>query len=83
MLSYAKEAREYSGRVTLFRTRGASVLADSRNRSLHDNPFFGWDRLVSGEVEVHEVPGNHNTIMSHPFVEHVAARLRECLALIQ
>ncbi|HEX4960999.1 MAG TPA: amino acid adenylation domain-containing protein [Thermoanaerobaculia bacterium] len=82
MLHYAKEAPDYSGRVTLFRTQGASVLADSHDRTVHDNPFFGWDRLVSGEIEVHEVPGNHNTIMSHPFVEHVAARLRECLDLI-
>jgi amino acid adenylation domain-containing protein len=40
---------------------------------------LGWHRLVSGTVSVHEVPGNHVTMLTEPHVATLAARLDEAL----
>jgi thioesterase domain-containing protein/acyl carrier protein len=73
----------YPGGVTLFRPRldQAYVLAPGRvlDASLqyvyHDN---GWGRFA-GAVEVHEVPGSHDSMVLEPNVRVVAARLRACI----
>lgn len=36
-----------------------------------------WESLVSGEVTIHEIPGNHVTMMAPPQVEAIAHRLAE------
>jgi amino acid adenylation domain-containing protein len=40
---------------------------------------LGWSRVVSGRVTVHEVQGDHGTILRPPHVTAVAERVRECL----
>jgi aspartate racemase len=63
----------YRGRVTLFR--------------IHKQPFtrirdyeLGWRMRALGGVEVHLVPGDHETIMREPHVRELAAQLEECLS---
>ncbi len=61
-------AKPYQGKVTLFRVAGA------------DDPTLGWDRWVRQGVEVHEVPGEHDSMVLEPHVQALAERLSACLA---
>lgn len=40
-----------------------------------------WERLMPG-ARIHEVPSDHNSILRSPYVEQVAADLREALAAV-
>ncbi len=64
--------RPYSGRVHLF---GA---ADSLRESTEDLTL-GWRRWGLEQIEVHEVPGNHHTMLRAPYVDTLAERLRTLL----
>jgi aspartate racemase len=63
---------EYSGRVTLFRACDAGLRRDN-------DPQMGWGQLALGGVDVHEIPGNHETILAEPNVRVLAEKLRKCL----
>jgi thioesterase domain-containing protein len=67
------KAQPYPGRVTLFRA------ADSWEESGR-GPYLGWDHVAVRGVEVHEVPGDHVTLLEEPHVRVLAARLKTCLA---
>jgi len=43
------------------------------------DPDRGWGRLAGQEVEVHELPGDHYTLLREPGVERLAALLNERL----
>ncbi len=67
----------YEGRLTLIRAAGpasAPPAAGARR-----DPTLGWGRLAAA-VEVHEVPGEHETMVLPPQVAAVAERLRRCLS---
>lgn len=62
--------RPYDGDIALFL---ASDLTSDYD--LHD----GWRELVRGEIETHEIPGNHINIIKPPHVEALATQLRYCI----
>lgn len=68
--------RTYPGRLTLLRTVAGWPLAA-------DDPLLGWGRLVTGGVEVHEVPGSHLKITEEPYVGILAQKLRASLDRVQ
>ncbi len=73
--TYAKRSyvpRTYPGRVTLFK---------ASDRSLKDveNPTLGWDKVAASGVDIHQVPGNHYTLIRNPHVQVLAEQLRVCL----
>jgi len=60
--------RPYGGRVTVL-----------MNEEWHGSVLtLGWARVAAGGVEVHKIPGNHDTYFTHN-IEAVAERLRQCL----
>jgi thioesterase domain-containing protein len=73
----------YPGTVNLFRPRldkafvvgGGRVVNSSMQYVNHDN---GWGPFV-GAITVHEVPGNHDSMVLEPNVRVMAARLRACI----
>ncbi len=65
-------ARPYPGRITLFR-------AEDRLGGHERDPFLGWQQVARGGLDVHEVPGNHGTLIREPHVRVLAQRLRGCL----
>lgn len=80
---------EFHGPVTLFRPeeevdeflfgddpRDPAWKAERRIR----NRLKGWDRLVTGDVELRIVPGNHFSMLRDPNVQVLAEQLRECAA---
>jgi aspartate racemase len=60
----------YSGNVTLFLASDLTADYDLQE---------GWRELVTGEIEVHEIPGNHINIIKEPHVGALAEKLRSCL----
>jgi thioesterase domain-containing protein len=62
----------YTGRATFFRSSDGPVKED------HPDPAKAWGRLIDG-LEVHPVPGNHNTMLREPHVRVLAERLKICL----
>jgi thioesterase domain-containing protein len=70
----AHRAAPYPGRVTLIRARTRPLL-----RPLVD-PALGWGAVAAGGVSVHEVPGNHMTMLARPHAAAFAALLQAVLA---
>lgn len=65
------------------RPSGCSItLFRCATRALGDHPDYqmGWRHLAGGGVIVHEVPGDHLSMMSEPHVEVLAQKLSTCLA---
>ena len=69
-LKYAP--RPYAGKVTLFR-------ATIQPLGIVPEPTLGWDRYVTGELEIHDVPGHHGSIVTEPFVRVLAEKLVQCM----
>ncbi len=78
------ETRPYAGSVALFRPplqiahqlgAGRAISAD-RDFLYPDN---AWGRYLSGELEVHEVPGDHDSMVLEPSVRVLAGKLRAYL----
>lgn len=66
------EHKPYPGKITLLRTG-----RDSHSTSDAD---LGWGAWAAGGVEVHWIPGEHNTLIESPNVEAVGRILKECIA---
>lgn len=66
----------YPGKVTLFR---ASV----QPLGIQSDTTLGWKDLVAGELEIHEVPGHHGSIVTEPYVGVLANKLEGCLTAVQ
>jgi len=67
--------RPYAGKITLFRAARGIASADDRFGA-----DLGWDRWTTGGVEVHEIPGTHEDLMTEPNVRVVAQEVAGCLA---
>jgi thioesterase domain-containing protein len=65
-------AQAYPGRVTLFRAKEEGL-------ELSRDPNADWSGLATGGVEIHEIPGNHLTILDKPNIELLARELTLCL----
>lgn len=63
----------YPHKVTLF---SSDEVRRSRGRR---EPKMGWDKLAAGGVEVHEVPGDHLSLLKSPHVQTLARKLEACL----
>ncbi len=78
------EVRPCDGAISLFRPRLDNAYSVGRGRWLtagrdfvyHDN---GWGPHAP-RVDVHEVPGDHDSMVLEPNVRALAARLKACIA---
>ena len=66
------EPRVYPGQITLFR-------ASEPPEDGPQEPDLGWGRLAARGVEIHEVPGDHLSMIHEPHVHVLTERLRVCL----
>jgi len=71
--------RVYSGLVICF--RATTHQAASEGWEL--DPQMGWGDLVGGELEIHPVPGDHDSMFREPHVSVLAEQLRACLDQVQ
>ena len=66
----------YSGKMTLFR-------ASNQPLGIQPDETLGWENLVAGGIEIHEVPGHHGSIVAEPYVRVLSEKLNDCLALAE
>ncbi len=71
--------KPYSGRVTLLRTRRDSLPTNTPDLGW-GTPDLGWGPFAAGGVEVHWLPGDHNTLWESPNIEAVGRIIMECIA---
>ncbi|MUH00250.1 amino acid adenylation domain-containing protein [Scytonema sp. UIC 10036] len=69
-LSYIPQL--YPNQVTLFKSGVQSTTA-------HQDSSLGWEQLALGGVEVHQIPGNHLTMLRKPHVRVLAEQLQICI----
>ncbi len=62
----------YAGDVTLFR-------ATLQPLGIEPDETLGWREYVGGNLEIHDVPGHHGSIVVEPYVATLAEKLKICL----
>lgn len=65
----------YSGTVTLFR-------ASKQEMGIYHDPTLGWGQLIN-ELKIHEVQGQHWSIIEEPHVQFLAEKLQSALSIAQ
>lgn len=65
--------KPYNGRVILFR-------ADHQPLGIRPDPEMGWRSTLTGDFEVHQVPGYHDSLLFSPRLEILATLLRGALS---
>jgi thioesterase domain-containing protein len=69
---YEYVPQPYGGRVTVIR---ALQRLSQKSR----DPLLGWGTLSIGDLELHQVAGNHLTLLFEPHVRSLAETLTRCL----
>ena len=62
----------FHGPVILFRSQKTPLLQFDDSQTV-------WSEYALGELEVHEIQGNHDDVLREPQVRMIAERLRACL----
>jgi phthiocerol/phenolphthiocerol synthesis type-I polyketide synthase E len=70
---FSYRSRPYPGRLWFFR-------AEVRRAPHPDYPELAWSSKAEGGIEVHVVPGDHDTMLEPPHVETLAGKLRRALS---
>jgi thioesterase domain-containing protein len=69
--SHAYTPPFYPGKVTLFRIQ-------ERPDYIRTDPTEGWQRYAT-TLEVHDVPGDHATLLNEPHIRTLADEVKKCL----
>jgi len=69
----------YSGSVILFRGKDGLPEVEQEYPEIYSDEALGWRSVVSGEVTVHQVPGNHLSMISAQNVQLLARSMRESI----
>jgi thioesterase domain-containing protein len=87
------KAGEFQGRITLFSpaedveqiifNRNSADAAMERENPREVDPLKGWGKLATDGVDLHQVPGNHFTMLREPNVQALGEQLRECIEQTQ
>jgi amino acid adenylation domain-containing protein len=62
----------YSGAVNIFWT-------EYHDHYIDRYPDLGWGNLITGDLKLHYLPGNHSTIMKEPYVLILAEKLKSLI----
>ncbi|MEO5371417.1 MAG: amino acid adenylation domain-containing protein [Magnetococcus sp. DMHC-1] len=67
--------------ITLMRARDMQPdrLLTEEARQIHRNATSGWADHLARMIDVHEIPGDHLTMLTHPHVLDLARVLGKCL----
>ncbi|BDA74266.1 amino acid adenylation domain-containing protein [Calothrix sp. PCC 7716] len=64
----------YPGKVIFFR-----AIEQTKE---HTHYLERWEELAAGGLEIHDIPGHHDTIMSEPHVQVLAEKLKACIKML-
>ncbi|NEQ26917.1 MAG: alpha/beta fold hydrolase, partial [Microcoleus sp. SIO2G3] len=73
----------YSEQITLLRVDENSDDSQDHAVGVKSEPLLGWDKLVTGRIDVHYIPGSHLTLFNEPNVRVLAEKLNDCLEKAQ
>lgn len=73
-LYYQYQWKVYSGKLTFIRSEQS--YRDDFYNNLHVSE---WAKLIKGGMDVHVVPGHHNSIFQEPEVQELAKQIQACL----
>ncbi|MBE9121080.1 amino acid adenylation domain-containing protein [Tychonema sp. LEGE 07199] len=59
----------YSGGATIFKAVDSAILFDA-------DPELGWGEVVTGGIEIHEIPSDHLGMLQEPHVRILAEKLQ-------
>ncbi|NJO50455.1 MAG: hypothetical protein HC840_14585, partial [Leptolyngbyaceae cyanobacterium RM2_2_4] len=62
----------YPHRITLFK-------AAEQPEAMRHEPFLGWNTLTHN-IQLHQVSGNHLSLLRQPHVQTLAEQLGKCLS---
>jgi thioesterase domain-containing protein/acyl carrier protein len=83
--TYEMPPSVYPTPITLFRAQiplWKQTKLPTELVEIMQEPTFGWQQVAQGEVEIHEIPGDHITIMTAPSIQILAEKLKRCIASI-
>jgi aspartate racemase len=60
----------YHGPVTLFRAIDEVAFYDAD---------LGWGKMAPGGLDIHDIPGNNESVFQEPCVQVMAEKLRACI----
>ena len=66
----------YPGRAILFRARDRGI-------GVEEDPQCGWGGMMTGGLEIYEVPGDHTSMLQEPHVRALAKQLGACISKVQ
>jgi len=75
MAAVKYQPQPYTGKIVLFR-------AEEHSRSSfldNDCTTLGWERYSAQEIELHFVPGKHDTMLIKPYVDTLAQKLSQII----
>ncbi len=76
-LSGGYRPKAYPGHAVLF--KASDVDRGPVSRIWAEDSTFGWAEIMTGGIEVLEVPGDHVTILDEPSVSAIAMRIKSDL----
>jgi len=77
-------AQVYPGRVILFRASEQPVeWLEEWLQWWGIDPKLGWGSLVTGGLDLYEVPGHHMNMFKEPYIQVLAEKLQACLDQVQ
>ena len=69
--------QSYEGNINLL------VTNHLRNKRPNQPPHLGWERVVTGQVNINIIPGVHGDFQREPFVQEVAEVLKACVERVE
>ena len=67
-----------TNKITLFQAQESKYQSEKFYHIVRDTTW-GWNQFSDKEVEIHTVPGSHNSMMSEPHVKLLAEKLQNSL----
>ncbi|MFZ0590170.1 MAG: alpha/beta fold hydrolase, partial [Bryobacteraceae bacterium] len=65
------EPGTFSGYTALFKTQDSDLYSA--------DPMLGWKAIAAGDLEIHQVPGDHDTMLRSPQLESVVEQVAKVL----
>ena len=66
-------------RPYLYHEKLTLIRAENPNDGFEFDSELGWGGLAADGIEIHDVPGEHETIFHDPHVQILAATMRDCI----
>ncbi|MBD0269712.1 MAG: hypothetical protein ICV77_15635, partial [Cyanobacteria bacterium Co-bin8] len=70
--TYRYVPQPYANQITLFK-------AAEQSDAIGQDATLGWSALAS-DIQLHQVPGNHLSLLKQPHVQTLAQQLGQCLS---